>query len=78
MILIQVLFFYFQYKADLIEQFSKTALPHFSNGRLKPIIHSVYSLEEIQAAHEAVEKNLNIGKIIIQVVNNTEKTKSEL
>ena len=68
----------FQYKAELIERFSRDALPHFSTGKLKPIIDSVYPLEQIQAAHEAMDKNVNTGKIMIQVKTNADQPKSEL
>lgn len=55
------------YKAALTSEFSKKALPLFKNNMLRPIVDSVFSLDDIQQAHEHMESNKNIGKIIIQI-----------
>ena len=58
----------FQYKADLVSEFTRNALPHFSNGTLKTIIHKVLpGLESIGDAHRLMEANTNTGKIVLQV-----------
>ncbi|MFJ8236282.1 zinc-binding dehydrogenase [Ureibacillus sp. NPDC094379] len=36
-------------------------------NKLRPIIDCVYPLEQIQQAHEHMESNRNIGKIILKV-----------
>lgn len=56
-----------QYKADLTKDFSEQALPLFASGELKPIVDTVFPLEEVQQAHEHMEANKNIGKIILSV-----------
>jgi tumor protein p53-inducible protein 3 len=55
------------YKADLIQEFATKYLPLFNSGELKPIIDSVYKLEEIAEAHKHMEANKNTGKIIIEI-----------
>ncbi|MUV36860.1 NADPH:quinone reductase [Lentibacillus sp. JNUCC-1] len=55
------------YKAALAQAFSKDALPLFSTGKLKPIVDRVFPLDEIAAAHQHMENNQNIGKIILHV-----------
>ncbi|XP_008308951.1 quinone oxidoreductase PIG3 [Cynoglossus semilaevis] len=62
-----------QYKADLVESFSRQVLPHFSGqaAPLRPVIDSTFSLENIADAHRHMEANKNTGKIIISV--NAEK-----
>ena len=61
-------FFCPQYKAELVSDFSKNALPHFHNGTLKTIVHKVFpSLESIGNAHRMMEANTNTGKILLQV-----------
>ncbi|KAF7296715.1 PKS-ER domain-containing protein [Mycena chlorophos] len=59
------------YQADLIARFAEDALPHITgqdgNGQLKTYIHKVYPWEEIQAAHEEMEADANIGKIIAEI-----------
>lgn len=53
-----------QYKADLISRFSKEVLPLFESGEFKPIIDKTFKYSEMAQAHEHMEKNLNIGKIV--------------
>ena len=55
------------YKAELIENFTKIYLPSFETARLKPIIDSIYKLDDIQAAHKRMEANENTGKIVIDI-----------
>lgn len=57
------------YKAKLTKEFAERALPLFVNGKLQPIVDKVFSLEDIRYAHERMENNENIGKIIINVKN---------
>ena len=37
-------------------------------GDLRPVIDSRYPLEQIADAHRAMERNANVGKILIDVV----------
>ncbi len=56
-----------EYKSELIAGFSESFLPLFGTGELKPVIDSTYPLEEVEKAHEHMESNRNIGKIILKV-----------
>ncbi|XP_010742228.3 quinone oxidoreductase PIG3 [Larimichthys crocea] len=58
-----------QYKADLVEAFSQTVLPHFSEqgAFLTPVIDSTFNLESIAEAHRHMEANKNTGKIVVTV-----------
>ncbi|XP_036449384.1 quinone oxidoreductase PIG3 [Colossoma macropomum] len=60
-----------QYKAELIRSFTEQALPHFQSGdqpmSLRPVIDSVFNLDDIAEAHRHMEANKNIGKIIIKI-----------
>jgi tumor protein p53-inducible protein 3 len=58
-----------QDKIRLNDQFADFALPRFADGRLKPIIDSVWDLDEVNEAHEYMEQNKNTGKIILRVSN---------
>ncbi len=53
------------YKTELINNFSKEILPGFGK-EFAPIIDSIYNITEIKEAHERMEANKNIGKIIIK------------
>ena len=54
-------------KAAITAAFRDQALPRFARGELKPVIHAVLPLAEIEAAHELIAANANIGKIVLQV-----------
>ncbi|OUM84644.1 MAG: NADPH:quinone oxidoreductase [Bacillus thermozeamaize] len=55
------------YKIRLTQAFASFALPLFEQGRLAPVIDSVFPWEEVAAAHRYMEENRNIGKIILKV-----------
>ncbi|XP_031561467.1 quinone oxidoreductase PIG3-like [Actinia tenebrosa] len=67
-----------EYKTDLIKGFAEDVLPYFGNGKLKPIIDTVYPMEKISEAHSRMESNVNTGKILIQVQKDAEQDKTEL
>ena len=54
-------------KVALTAQFTEFALPLLADGRLAPVIDSVYTLDEVAAAHRRMEANANIGKIVLRV-----------
>jgi tumor protein p53-inducible protein 3 len=54
-------------KIRLTRQFADFALPRFTDGRLVPIVDSVFDWRDAARAHERMESNLNVGKIVLQV-----------
>lgn len=54
-------------KIELTRQFAEFALPRFEDGRLVPVIDSVFPWEEAAAAHAYMETNRNVGKIVLKV-----------
>jgi putative PIG3 family NAD(P)H quinone oxidoreductase len=54
-------------KADIVQGFTRQFMPMFADGRLKPTIDSVYDVSDINDAHDRMEKNLNVGKIIVRL-----------
>ncbi|NDK57328.1 NAD(P)H-quinone oxidoreductase [Pontibacter fetidus] len=55
------------YQIKLTEDLAQFALPLFKAGKLKPVIDSVYSWEDVAEAHRYIEQNKNIGKIVLRV-----------
>ena len=41
--------------------------PLFESGHIKPIIHNVFGLEEVEKAHSLIKNNKNIGKVVLRV-----------
>jgi NADPH:quinone reductase-like Zn-dependent oxidoreductase len=54
-------------KKRLTEQFTAFTLPLFEEGRLKPVIDSIWDWEQANKAHEHMEQNKNTGKIILRI-----------
>lgn len=55
------------YKAALTKEFASKTMDLFGDNTLKPIVDSVFDLEQVQAAHQRMENNENIGKIILRI-----------
>lgn len=54
-----------RYKAKLTAEFAKKALPLFTQKKLHPIVDKIFPFDQIQQAHQYMESNQNIGKIIV-------------
>ncbi len=54
-------------KIDLTKRFSAFALPRFADGRLRPVIDSVWDWTEVADAHRRMESNANVGKLVLRV-----------
>ena len=52
-------------KRLITQHFQEKWLPLFNNGKLVPVIDTVFDYQEVQAAHEHMENNRNVGKIIL-------------
>lgn len=56
-----------EYKAKLSSDFQREVNELFENRTIKPIVDSIFNLNEIKEAHEYMESNKNIGKIILKI-----------
>ncbi|RFU71184.1 NAD(P)H-quinone oxidoreductase [Peribacillus saganii] len=54
-------------KIRLNEHFIEFAGKRFDNGKLVPVIDKVYSWKQANEAHQYMEQNQNIGKIILKI-----------
>ena len=54
-------------KAHIISRFRTRFLDALIDGRLEPVIDRVMPIEEAGAAHAVLERNENLGKVILQV-----------
>ncbi len=55
------------YQINLTNDFWNFASARFTDGRLKPVIDSVFDWENVQEAHKYMEANRNAGKIVLKV-----------
>src|SRR4249920_3185705 len=54
-------------KLAVTHHFATSVLPLLADGRVKPVIEQVYSLEEISEAHRVMGENKNFGKLVVKV-----------
>jgi len=54
-----------EYKMRLTSDFMSYAEDHFSDGTIKPVIDSVFNWQDVEEAHQLMQKNKNTGKIIL-------------
>ena len=54
-------------KSQLTDRVRRHVLPLATSDRIRPVIDSVYPLEEVGQAHQRMEDNLNFGKIVLKL-----------
>jgi len=54
-------------KAAIITQFSERFLPLLVSGHLRPVIDTVFPIQQAVAAHDYVRRNRNIGKVVLEI-----------
>ncbi len=54
-------------KIALTKRFAAFGLPRLADGRLRPVIDSVFDWNDVAEAHARMESNANIGKIVLRV-----------
>eukprot|EP00004_Rigifila_ramosa_P026769 TRINITY_DN8477_c0_g1_i1.p1 TRINITY_DN8477_c0_g1~~TRINITY_DN8477_c0_g1_i1.p1 ORF type:complete len:347 (-),score=87.59 TRINITY_DN8477_c0_g1_i1:4-1044(-) len=55
------------YKRKLVASFAAFAAPKFAAGSLAPVVDTVFSLDQVSGAHDAVAADRNIGKVVLRV-----------
>lgn len=56
------------FKAAIARQLREQVWPLFGQGKLKPVIHRSFALEQAAEAHALMESSTHVGKIVLQVV----------
>ena len=54
-------------KIEITAKFRERFEPLLAEGRLEPVIDSIFPISDAQAAHHQIRQNNNIGKIILSV-----------
>ena len=54
-------------KLTVTRRFATHVLPLLANGKVRPIIERVYSMEDIGEAHRTMGENRNFGKLVVRV-----------
>ena len=53
-------------KAETVAGFQRDWLPAFADGRLRPLIDSVFPMEQLDVAIAKMEQNQHCGKIVVR------------
>jgi NADPH:quinone reductase-like Zn-dependent oxidoreductase len=56
-----------EFKTMVADEIARTVWPYVEGGRLKPVIDSVFPLDEAAEAHERMDKGEHVGKIVLRV-----------
>ena len=54
-------------KGKVMNDLLKKVWPHFKSKKIKPIIYKTMSIENANQAHEIMEKDENIGKLVLEI-----------
>ncbi len=54
-------------KIALTKQFAAFGLPRLADGRIRPVVDSVFDWSDVAKAHARMESNANTGKIVLRV-----------
>lgn len=54
-------------KAQIASRFRQEVWPWFESGDLRPIVYRTTSITEANAAHEILQNNENIGKVVMRI-----------
>jgi NADPH2:quinone reductase len=54
-------------KAAIMHAFERDVMPYFAAGRIVPLVHHVYALEQAAEAHRAMEGGEHFGKLVLRV-----------
>src|SRR5690606_7792398 len=57
------------YKAELAQALRTRVWPLIGAGRIRPVVHATFPLEQAAAAHRLMESSTHIGKIVLTVAS---------
>lgn len=57
-----------EFKGAIARKLVEKVWPMMAERRIKPVIHSVFPLEQAAAAHALMESSTHVGKIMLQVI----------
>jgi NADPH2:quinone reductase len=55
------------FKAQIARELRERVWPLLEAGRIRPVIHQTFPLEQAAAAHALMESSAHVGKIMLRV-----------
>ncbi len=59
-----------EFKAFILSELVKNVWPKIESGEIKPSIYKILPIEQAEEAHAILERNENIGKVVLKVCEN--------
>lgn len=56
-----------EFKAEIVRSFVERFGPDLASGRLRPVVHRVFALEDVAEAHRLMKASDHFGKIVLRV-----------
>jgi NADPH2:quinone reductase len=57
-----------EFKAAIVSKLREHVWPLLESGKIKPVIHKVFALEEAAEAHKLMESSAHVGKIVFKLI----------
>jgi putative PIG3 family NAD(P)H quinone oxidoreductase len=57
----------FDQKTVMVKEIMASVYPHLESGAIRPVVDSVFPLEDVEKAHERMNSGEHMGKIILQM-----------
>ena len=51
----------------MVEEIMTTVYPHLESGAIRPVVDTVFPLEEVERAHARMQEGAHMGKIILKL-----------
>lgn len=61
-----------EFKAYILAELVRNVWPKIESGAMKPSIHRVLPITQAEAAHSILERNENVGKVVLKVCDDEE------
>jgi len=58
-----------EFKTMVADEIARTVWPYVEGGRLKPVIDSVYPLEQVAEAFGRMDSGDHVGKTVLEVAH---------
>ncbi|ADD66913.1 NAD(P)H quinone oxidoreductase, PIG3 family [Denitrovibrio acetiphilus DSM 12809] len=56
-------------KGEIVAEFTRRALPKFTDRSIVPMIHKIFPMDEAAQAHKTMEDDSHFGKIVLKIQN---------
>ncbi|HVH49928.1 MAG TPA: zinc-binding dehydrogenase, partial [Sphingomicrobium sp.] len=56
-----------EFKTMVADEIMRTVWPYVEGGRLKPVIDSVFPLDQVMDAHRRIDSGEHVGKIVLEI-----------